>query len=343
MRISALSFCVFILTACIVLLHQSSFWPDSSRSRISIDSTNEIKKLVRRERALPKVRAFVTPKMEELGGQAQSPDWEARFLEIAGEPAWLQSQEEFEELAGSLSKDQLRNALDRLVTNQSDAAALLGQVLLRRWATNSLVDAVQWVEHMPESSFARVAFREIIVIWSQQDLTGAVEWVQQLPQGGNKTAAELSMASEAAMRKEGATAINLLANFPQSLERDELLTYSVRQWATVDQNNAVSWIRSVQDPMLREDMLVNVAVDLGVRNPFDAAAFAATALTAGQGQNKAVINIVRFMAVSAPDRAAAWVEQFPEGNLRAMAIENLMDVWSGGNPDAASEWGKTIL
>ena len=90
-------------------------------------------------------------------------------------------------------------------------------------------------------------------------------------------------------------------------------------------------------------MLANVAIDLAVQNPFDAAAFAATALTPGPGQNQAVINIVRFMAVSAPDRAAAWVEQFPEGSLRVVAMENLMDVWSKNNPEAIRESNKTIL
>ncbi len=342
MRISVLSFCVFILAACFVLLHQSPFWRNSARPHTSIDATKESKKLVSREHTLPEVRTVLTPNMEPVQS-ALPPDWERRFSEISSEPAWLQSQEEFEALADSLPKDQMRYALDQLKTNQSDAAAILGEVLLRRWVTNSLLDAVQWVEHLPEGDFARVAFREVAVDWSQQDLAGAVDWVQQLPAGGNKAAAELSVADEAATRKEGATAINLIVSLPQSSERDELLDYSARQWATADQKDAVSWIQQVQDPALRENMLANVAIDLAVQNPFDAAAFAATALTPGPGQNQAVINIVRFMAVSAPDRAAAWVEQFPEGSLRVVAMENLMDVWSKNNPEAVRESNKTIL
>jgi len=37
------------------------------------------------------------------------------------------------------------------------------------------------------------------------------------------------------------------------------------------------------------------------------------------------------------------VEQFPEGSLRVVAMENLMDVWSKNNPEAIRESNKTIL
>jgi hypothetical protein len=330
------------VTICFVLLHQSSFWRNSSEASSPLNSTSETKKLGLQEIVLSDVRVFDAPKSESTE-EPQAPNWEVRFSEISDQPSWLQSQEEFDELADSLPGEQIRSVLDQLQANQSDTAIILGDALLRRWATHSLEDAVQWVEHLPEGRSARAAFREIVVVWSKQDLTGAVGWVQQLPEGSNKTAAGLALASEAATRKEGVTAINLVADLPQSPERDELLNYSARQWAIVDQNNAVLWIERIQDPMLREEMLVNVAIDWAVQDPFNAAIFASTALTPGLGQNNAVINIVRFMAVSAPDRAAAWVEQFPEGNLRATAMENLMDVWGKDDPDAASEWGKTKL
>ena len=344
MRLSILAFCFLILAACAILIYESSLRSDSTQLSFVQNPEPSTDVLAPKNEPLFTVSA---PKVASIAttlplSTPSVPDWEIRFLEITSEPVWMQSQDELEELAKTLTDDQMRGALDKLSVEQSDAGIILGKLLVLRWAEKSPAEASQWLEHLPDNVFSRVAFKEVVVPWAEKDLVGAVGWVQQLPEGGNKTAAELSLASEAATRKEGVTAIILVANLPPSSERNDLLNYSARQWATVDQKNAVAWINQVQDPMLREDMLVNVAVDLAVQNPFDAATFAATALTPGKGKNKAVVDIVRFMAVSAPDRAAAWVAQFPDGNLRIAAMENLVDVWGQDDPGAAGAWVNAI-
>jgi len=264
-------------------------------------------------------------------------------LEIADDPAWMQSQEELEELAGTLTDSQIRGVLDRLATEQSCAANILGEVLVRRWATSSLADAVLWAQHLPDTSFTHAVYKEIALAWAEKDLAGAVAWVQQLPAGENKTAAAFSLAFEAAAQKAAVTAINLTINIPPGPERDDLLTYAAQQWATTDTDGAVAWIKKIQDPALRETMLGKVAVNLGVDNPFAAAELIATSMGAGQIRDNAVINVVRFWTASAPEKTAAWVEQFPEGELRVAAMENLFDVWNKDDPKAASVWATTML
>jgi len=332
MRNSVLLFCGLILAACLGLIYRSSFWPGSAGN-----PAPEINPPVQRSDPLLGVSASIAPQPTLV------PDWETRFWKIASEPARMESQDELEELAGSMTDDQIRDALDKLGADQSGAGIIFGRLLVRRWAEKSPAAAAQWVASLPDNSYGHAAFKEVVIPWADKDLDGAVGWVQQLPDGGNKTAAELSLAAAAANQKDAVTAINLTANLPPSPERDNVLNYSVRQWATVDQNSAVSWINQVQDPALREQMLEHVTMDLAVQDPFNAATIATTALTPGPGQNNVVLNIVQFWAAAEPDSAAAWVAQFPEGDLRSAAMENLVEVWQKNDPDAASAWVKTVL
>jgi hypothetical protein len=332
MRNSVLPFCGLIFAACLGLIYRSSFRPGSSGHPVP-----EANPPVQRSDPLLGDSEPAAPR------EPQVPEWETRFWKIASEPAWLQSQEELEELVGSMTDDQIRDALDKLGADQANADIIFGRLLVRRWAEKSPAEAAQWVASLPDNGFGHAAFKAVVIPWAEKDLDGAVGWVQQLPEGGNKTAAELSLAAEAANQQDAVTAINLTANLPPSPERDSVLNYSVRQWATADQSSAVSWINQIQDPALREQMLENVTVDLAVQDPFNAATMATTALTPGPGQNNAVLNIVQFWAAAEPDQAAAWVAQFPEGDLRAAAMENLVEVWQKSDPDAASAWVRTVL
>jgi hypothetical protein len=327
MRNSVLLFCGLIFAACLGLIYRSSFRPGSSGH-----PAPEANPPVQRSDPLLGDSEPAAPR------EPQVPEWETRFWKIASEPAWLQSQEELEELVGSMTDDQIRDALDKLGTDQSGAGIIFGRLLVRRWAEKSPAEAAQWVAGLPDNSFGHAAFKEVVIPWAEKDLDGAVGWVQQLPEGGNKTAAELSLAAAAANQQDAVTAINLTASLPPSPERDSVLNYSVRQWATTDKDSAVAWINQVEDPALREKMLGEVAVNMGAQDPVAAAEFVATAMPDGQDRNNATVEIIRFWASSAPADAASWVEQFPEGQLRNAAMENLIDVWGKDDLSQAGAW-----
>ena len=190
--------------------------------------------------------------------------------------------------------------------------------------------------NLPDNGFGHMAFREVMIPWAEKDLTAAVAWVRQLPESGNKTAAQLSLGSEAATQKETATAITLAANLTPSPERDELLNYSVLQWAATDSASAIAWAEQVPEAAMRDKMMADIAIGLGVQDPFRAAKFIATSMTDSDARNNAVINIVRFWTASSPEQAAAWVEQFPQGPLRDAAMENVMDVKLNSSDSGAS-------
>ncbi len=273
------------------------------------------------------------------------PEWESRFWEIANEPQWIQSQEELEALADAVPEEQLQAVLDefsgdQFSGDQSTAGLIFVRRLIARWAEKSPQEAARWVAGLADDNFGHEACRQLMVSWAKGDLSNALAWIRQQPESGSKAAGELSLAKDAAEENQGAIAISLLAALPSSQERDNLLNYSVRQWAVTDRSDAIAWIEQVQDSTLREQMLENVVTDWAVQDPSSAAGFATTTLDAGNGRDNVIVNIVRLWATSAPDQAASWVGEFPEGELRTLAMQNLVDVWERIDPNATSAWVK---
>lgn len=241
-------------------------------------------------------------------------------------------------MADTVPEDQVQDVLDEFYGDQSPAGLIFVKRLISRFVEKSPLEAARWIASLSDDNFGHEAYRQFIVSWAKEDLAAALGWIQQQPKSGNKTVAELSLAQEAAEANNGVTAISLIAGLPSSPERDSLLNYSVRQWATTDRTNAIAWIEQVPDPALREQMLENVAVDMGRQDPADAATFAGAVLQPGEGKNSAVIDIVRLWATSDPEQAASWVEKIPEGQLPDAAVENLIEVWTNVTPSAAIIW-----
>jgi hypothetical protein len=242
-------------------------------------------------------------------------------------------------LSGTIPEDQIHDALDRLVAEQSDPSMMLVVFLGARWAEKSPAEAAKWAAaHMSDDSYGHNLFSKIMVPWAAQDLAGAVAWVQQLPAGGNKAAGAFSLATEAARQQQAVTALNLIADIPPGPRRDDLVSYSVQEWATTDEAGAVAWVNKLQDPKLRESMLGKIAVNVGAQDPAAGAKLVATKMSNGPDRDNATVTIVRFWASATPLDAAAWVIQFPEGSLRDMAMDNLVDAWGKNNLADASQW-----
>jgi hypothetical protein len=281
--------------------------------------------------------AFITVFAQAAPQESATPEWKRRLREITTELDWSAS---VEELAATLPEDRTFETLNQLVKEkvETPGAMLLGALLLRRWAADAPADAARWIERLPDSCFGQMASREVVILWAEKDLAEAVAWVERLRSGENKTAALLSLGYEAATRNEVATALALAASAPPGPERDRSLNFSISRWAAMDRESAVNWAKRSPDVALREEMLGQIAIDWGIQNPPEAAEFASTTLASGKARDKAVANIVRCWAPSAPEQTAAWVEQLSEGPLRDAAMENLTDVWAKDDISGAGAW-----
>jgi hypothetical protein len=184
------------------------------------------------------------------------------------------------------------------------------------------VGAAAWVEHLGAVPFQSEALRQVAISWANTDPVAAYNWLNSLPEDRNRQAAIMSLAYEAS-RKEPAVALEMAGRFAPGPERDELLVHAIREWAATDFSSAQQWATSVPDPGLRGRLVAAVAVDMAEQNGAGAAALIASSLPAGPEQDRSAVAIAQRWAEKAPQDAASWVSQFPEGAARTAAMKNI--------------------
>jgi len=191
----------------------------------------------------------------------------------------------------------------------------------------------------PEAA-ARVALEQNVAIdgvlatWVNQDPSQAITWVEQLPDGDAKRRAIISVASEA-VRTDPQSAVRMAGGLPESAERDEILNRAMAEWVHSAPSDVQTWVQQVEDPSLRSRLMAVVATTLAESDAPTAAQLALTSMEPGKLQNDAVVGIVQRWAQRDPASAASWVAQFPAGDLRDAAIDNLVKLWPSRTEAAA--------
>ncbi|HEX9046475.1 MAG TPA: hypothetical protein VF988_05560, partial [Verrucomicrobiae bacterium] len=242
----------------------------------------------------------------------------------ASAPSWDQEQL-LEDVVANMPEDQIRPALDILLDDFSAPAQIFISLLVERWAAKAPADAAQWISKLPNGPTARRMYAQVAEAWTQQDLDAALAWMDQLRHGENRDAARLAIADEAAPQQP-LTALNLLADLTPNEDYKTVLDRATQQWAKLDPNAAVTWVKKWPDSTMRGKMLGQIAVNLAVQNPAAAADLLAIQSTDELIPSDDVVRIVRFWACLNPDAASAWVSNFPPGPLQDSAFANLADV-----------------
>jgi hypothetical protein len=213
----------------------------------------------------------------------------------------------------------------------SELNADLTARLVRRWAEGNSAAAADWVSRLPEGALRQTAVSQVAVAWASQDLKSAMDWARQLPEGAERDNGLQSVAYEAA-RAEPREALNLAREMSASGQRDDLVLHAVRQWTAEEPEAAAQWAGQIADAAMQERVLSAVATEWGETDPVAAATLAIQGIAPGRAQDDAVIGIVQRWVQRQPRLAAAWVQQFPAGELRQLALETVVKLWPEKNP-----------
>jgi hypothetical protein len=117
--------------------------------------------------------------------------------------------------------------------------------------------------------------------------------------------------------------LRLSAQLPADPQQDDLMRHAAMEWASQDGPAAAEWARRLPDGPVRDRLIAVIATEWSSRDPVSAAEMATLEIPAGRVQSDAVIGIVQRWGQSQPGLAAAWVDQFPAGDLKQTAWENL--------------------
>lgn len=273
-----------------------------------------------------------TPFLQDLGASMKS---------IQAETDSSLKDEKLERLANGIALVDLPSAAAFLhQQNSSELGRDLGRLVLRRWTENNPRAAADWVSTWPAGSPRQEAVHDVAVVWAGQTLSGAAEWARQLPDDLERQDGLSAVAYEAA-QTEPLEALRLALELPESQVRIDLIAHTVRQWATRDSQAAVAeWAGQLPEPEsdLRARVLADVAIAWAESDPVGAATLAIHSVPAGKPQADALVGIVQRWVQNEPEKAATWVEAFPEGPLRDASLEELVKLWADRNPEQPGNW-----
>src|SRR5688572_15967338 len=243
----------------------------------------------------------------------------------------VRREDKLEVLMDSIAFNEIPAALEFFQRQEPTEVLQDLQVLLvRKGASTDPQAAAAWASQMPAGVTRSAALAGVGVVWANQNLTEAARWASELAEGEDRENGLGHVAFEAA-RTEPLLALELSANLAPNDARDELVRHAARQWATQEPAEAAAWAGELTDPTLREQILADIAAAWGATDPNSAAALALKSLPGGKPQEDALMGIAQHWVQKEPDRAAAWVLEFPE-TLQRTALENVVKLWA--NQDA---------
>ncbi len=241
--------------------------------------------------------------------------------------------EAIQRLVAAADTSETPSLLNQLVVSTNEAAREFRQQLVRRWAQTDPAAASVWAAQIQEGPVHGEALEQVAIAWANSDFPAASAWLGALREGAGKQTATLAMTYEAA-RRDPMTALDLVAGLEPSCDRDQALTHGLSQWADADPVAAAAWAAQVPDTALRQRLLGALAVSIAERDGITAALVAATTLNSTAEQGRAATAIAQRWAQTAPEEAADWLSQFPEGPLRNAAGQCAADAWSARHPGA---------
>lgn len=162
-------------------------------------------------------------------------------------------------------------------------------------------------------------FRE----WARADSYAALNWAMKQPASSRRTemleaACYQAAQNDPAQAVTQAVALNLTAH--------ATLANLEQQWAQKDLIAARDWALALPADQQRDELLERVACVWAATDPVSAAQLALDKMTPGDAQVETVISVVHQWALRDMDGVKAWVLQFPEGDIRNRAMNELAGI-----------------
>jgi len=171
-----------------------------------------------------------------------------------------------------------------------------------------------------ESSDSLDQFRK----WAKRDPRAAWDWVLKQPDDDHRVEMLEEFCHQIAQDGDPARAVVLADKL--HLTSHGTLANLEQQWAQKDLPAAREWAVAKPASDLKNELLERVAYVWSASQPAAAAGFVVQQIPPGSAQTEAAICVLHQWAMRNIDDAAAWVELFPEGEIRERAVNELAGV-----------------
>jgi hypothetical protein len=279
-------------------------------------------------------------------------------------------------IADDMTVDELRDALQRLGKIHVRERARIRTVLLARWGELDPTAAIRYAASLANLADRSPAVCAVIGHWVGKDPRAAEAWVVALPPGAMKTDALAALVEGLAVNEphralqlaqgnpaEGfgipryghsnlvpslfdkwlvddpAAAADAAAKLPASAYfRDSALNLIARRWAEKDLARALAWAQSLGPNVDRSNTAMTGSLLTWLTKDPDAAMAWLNEYPDGDLKLGLVRNIASNLNSEDPALAMHLAVAIPSGIAREQSIDESMRMWLCDNPAAAAQW-----
>jgi hypothetical protein len=285
-------------------------------------------------------RAAGTVSDSPPGKMRRGPDgglWAAWVAACAIEDA-VAREAALKQLAASILHKGFANVLHGSGQDNFDEGAALA--LIGYWMTFNPGEAAAWVQQTKGDLRHRL-LGETALRWAEINLTDAAAWAESLSDLEDRAVVFETLGSEA-IRTDPLLALNLALEMPPGLDQTELIRRAAAEWAGKDRVNAATWAAKLEDGVVRQRVMEDIAAALADPDPIGAARIVLDGMLPGEAQDRALVSIVQRWVQTDPVSAARWVAGFPADGLGRDAVDNLVSLWAISDSAASEAWLQSL-
>jgi hypothetical protein len=178
--------------------------------------------------------------------------------------------------------------------------------------------------------------------WAKTAPEQAAAWATELLNEDARVQAVLSLSAAWATTNPAAAAELGPGVLPEA-RQPEFLNAVALQWGRADAVAALSWAEHLPAQAARDSFLAGVICALAETSPAQAARFVPS-LGPGRYLEETALTVILELGRKEPEAAAEWVQLFPAGHLREVAVRNMVSLWAeqaavlGAAPSALQTW-----
>lgn len=205
-------------------------------------------------------------------------------------------------------------------------------LLLNAWGKADPAGAIAYAQSSKNQEYAT---KEVLASWASNDTAAALQWARENHQGDSANP-WLTGIIKGIVNSDPIQATALLQELPYSSERGSALNEIIPHIAKLGTAEANNWLKSIEDPQLRNGATRALANSLSAQDPQSASLWAAT-LSNDDDRKVAVTNVMKTWAEQQPLEALAWLETLPNSD-QAAAEPSFISSYAQHDPNAAADW-----
>jgi hypothetical protein len=242
------------------------------------------------------------------------------------------------EMLAMVTDENVAKLLQSLSADEMDTPFGVGA--LHRWMQLNPVQATDWIASRADTKPAQTL--AVADDWIAQG-AGLQAYISQLPDTEWKQLFLNDLSAQMSV-KDPAAAINVAQQMDSGPAQTSSLQVVISNWVGVDRQTAWRWMAGVNDPSVREQLVVSAAQSYALTDPAQAAAWLLSEFNSCDDSTvrNAVLKIVKTWVAKDSDGAANWVAQFPDGDAKAAAVAIVSSYWQQTDPAAATAWMQNL-